>query len=71
MFKSNNKNTRTMSLTSFFVNFEHISQLFSIGDFKQVNVSWNQSLINGTNLLRENVTKAMAYSMDISPILTC
>ena len=47
MFKVNNNNTRKTSLTSlwyFFVNFEHISHLFSnvsIGGLEQISVSWN------------------------------
>ena len=39
MFKVKNKNTRKTSI----LNFEHISNLFSIvfsADFEQVNVSW-------------------------------
>ena len=44
MFKVNNKNTRTTSMTFFIVNFEHISNItlssVSTIDFKQVNVSW-------------------------------
>ena len=46
MFKINNKNTRTMSVTSFWVfivNVEQISRIFFlvfIGDFEQVNVGW-------------------------------
>ena len=46
LFKVNNKNTRTKSLTSSgasIVNFEYISQFFStisVDDFEQANVSW-------------------------------
>ena len=46
MLKVNNKKTKMTSMTltlSLFVNFEHISDLFSndsIVDFEQVNVSW-------------------------------
>ena len=48
MFKVNNKDARTTSMTSFWcfiVNFEHISQTYftpsSVSvDFEQVNVSW-------------------------------
>ena len=42
MFKVNNKDTRTMPMTSFgvlFVNFEHISHLFSVSidNIEQIN----------------------------------
>ena len=49
MFKVNNKNNRTTSMTFsgvFIVNFEHISHifLFFILDFEHVNVSWVGSI---------------------------
>ena len=51
MFKTNNKNTRSTSMTYsgvFIVNFQHIS-LFSSGsvvDFEQVNVVWEETSLN-------------------------
>ena len=57
MFKVNSKNTRTTLMTSFwcfFVNFEHISQLFSkisIVEFKQVNVNQGRGVFCGTRAL--------------------
>ena len=56
--KKTNKNTRKTSVKYVFVNFEHISHIFSsvsVVDFEQVNVSWEvagatyQSTSNFTN----------------------
>ena len=50
MFKGNNKNTRAISMTSFWcfiVNFEHIPHFLlflTIVDFEQVNVGWEVAL---------------------------
>ena len=64
MFKVNNKNTRTTSLTSFWCfqcYFEHISYLFpsaTIVDFEQVNFNWKgigEKTKNSTALLSKIV----------------
>ena len=58
MFKVNIKITRTALLTSF-VNFEHISHLFSsvffFVNFEQVNVSWVVTTYFGSSRLRHTI----------------
>ena len=57
MFKVNIENTRTALLTSF-VNFEHISHLFSsvfFVNFEQVNFSWVVSTYFGSSRLRHTI----------------
>ena len=64
MFKVNNKNTKTTSLTSswcFIGNFEHISHLFSvsIADSEHVNVSWDDGFRIGISMNLPLMTKNM------------
>ena len=61
MFKVNNKNNRTTSVTSFWFfyclkNISHLFPVFSIFDFEQVNISWVAISINIVILRKKNVS---------------
>ena len=63
MFKGNNKNTRAISMTSFWcfiVNFEHIPHFLlflTIVDFEQVNVGWEVALTYNPPLSQQDITR--------------